>query len=778
MLFRDVVHASGGSSSTTQSIASTGSSVVYMSTTSSGISNDLLDLLVVRKNGEIQAFHGNDLSLQWTSPANAITKNDLEHNSSFTIQHCQKIDAYSASLGLFLGRDDVLATFPEPVTQEYNPDLLALVISRHGLSKLHILSLPTSSGLAGVQKSVQSIYSISLESDASAEYELHAGTATLYANSNNTMSIYDLSNGTAKLQTFKKFNHLSSYVRLSSSMMAAAVDGKVELYNPRFGAIQASSRIVTSGVKRKSDDISSGTCRLVSYNKSQNTIYAIMDAELLAFVIDMRQDGANPRPLGLLIDSISRGESRIDAKDHKSMQELDQCIAENDLQEFERLMAEHLGIRRKLKSLKKWQAKHEKHSGLQKQLEELSRPLPPWLLDADAIRRTSKSRAWIKFALQKVLIWEDGKLSFGFYPPNVVDWLFMLGAFTKSNIESALRQDLLASSTYEIPAGQMVAAIIEVDPSMTNLSAYLSLSKLEASEIACAIRALMESLELFGIEAPQNRLAIMDDVATTNGDNTIEEQEEAANELEEAADEDIALAEFYLGDGADVRNQALKTAIVRLHATPKGAAMQALKAIFTAPEIIAFIYLLRFELAKGSWTSKYLDVNEFMDETDPQDSNIVLVSNLLNVCIDAIGSGGWLDGTAMLASGDQFESEELIASLSVEVGAALTGIEESAYLKNLLGDVIRYGETMQRTKVRKFDSKSSNFDLNKKSGRPLLLPQSGPATAVLPFGMKAEQVISREKIGAGGEVSKRSARDIGRLKSQRVGKYSRERIIV
>jgi hypothetical protein len=67
-----------------------------------------------------------------------------------------------------------------------------------------------------------------------------------------------------------------------------------------------------------------------------------------------------------------------------------------------------------------------------------------------------------------------------------------------------------------------------------------------------------------------------------------------------------------------------------------------------------------------------------------------------------------------------------------------------------------------------------------KRSKPIILPFVDQDIRTLPLGLglKAEKQISLLKVAAGGAVHKRTRRDIGYLKSQKVGKYSRERIIV
>ena len=160
------------------------------------------------------------------------------------------------------------------------------------------------------------------------------------------------------------------------------------------------------------------------------------------------------------------------------------------------------------------------------------------------------------------------------------------------------------------------------------------------------------------------------------------------------------------------------------------------------------------------------------EDADIQDNAIILIANLLNNCIDAVGTVGWLSGEARLAHDDLFEAEELIASLKLEVSAALEGIEEAVYLKCVISELVRYADSFHRALP------SQPKDSKKGSDAPIVLPSDDQDIRALPISLKAEKQISLFKIGAGGAVHKRTARDIGFLKSQKVGKYSRERIVL
>lgn len=62
--------------------------------------------------------------------------------------------------------------------------------------------------------------------------------------------------------------------------------------------------------------------------------------------------------------------------------------------------------------------------------------------------------------------------------------------------------------------------------------------------------------------------------------------------------------------------------------------------------------------------------------------------------------------------------------------------------------------------------------------KPMSITFNEKDSSLLPLGLKTAPVISTTKVGAGGELIKRSARDIGRLKSKMVGRYSFDRIVI
>jgi hypothetical protein len=123
--------------------------------------------------------------------------------------------------------------------------------------------------------------------------------------------------------------------------------------------------------------------------------------------------------------------------------------------------------------------------------------------------------------------------------------------------------------------------------------------------------------------------------------------------------------------------------------------------------------------------------------------------------------GGWVLGT--LALDDPEERQDMIAYMKAEVSAVLEGLQEATYLGGLLGEMLLYRKSAmgpQATLPTAIDTKTCL--------KPISMPLAASDT-MLPLSLKAPKNISMTKVVCGGEIQKRSKRDIGRLKSKMVG---------
>lgn len=782
---------------------------VIAATFGSDLSAASSDLLVLRKDGEIQCLDGEILEQKWISPPSALVEAPEPRNKDLEVEYAYLTNAHIASQTMLKGRQDVLAIFAQEISEDgYNPDILIIITkAAESLTRtLHIITPPrrSSAHTNGLQHSVQVLLAAqfpeSYKQKDKTTFSMQTSTGTLQQLTNNTLTTFDLTDSGPKEQSTLLVERPESFLRLSNTSIMVASEHSITVYNPKYQSILATieldgtSKKESLKRKRKSDSDTNGvltsSCNLVTYFPKLGAAVAIRDNNLVAIQVEGHQDRqGKPRAAGLLIDSLGcsvkeqvrpgRGKRGLDQVVSKTMgaylpslmtgsegpfadqiKGLEEAFSGEDAGKFDALIAPKLQI---------------------SNTDSASKPL---VNGAKASTHLSSDvdRRWVIYALSKIFsITEDdsgeARLSISFYPPNVFWWLTNSGYMTVANIEAALGTDTSASSPKSIPAGDLVNAIVELNPDMDLLLALLGKNYLGAAELLHAIRTLMESLEMLGenLRAKQALLTNGEGSELVNGD--VEEQLE---KLEAEAEKDLELAEYQLGPGSGIRGQALSLALSKLYTCPASAIVKALQTTLTSQEIVCLIYLLRFELARGAWTAKYLDDDEselFDEEAEVPASAIMLISSLLNNCVDAVGAGGWLSGDLKLGNGDPFEAEELISSLKLEVSAALEGIEGAAYLKGLTSEMIRFGDAVQKSLPQEFDP-DSETPARKKNKRPVLLPSLDPSSKVLPLGLKAEQQISRLRVGAGGEVHRRTARDIGHLKSKKVGKYSLERIII
>ncbi|KAK6584905.1 hypothetical protein PZA11_003129 [Diplocarpon coronariae] len=804
------------SSTTTRKVENSFSPVVYLGRIRASkpphVSGKTSDLLAVKEDGEVQCYDGDSLDKKWTSPAAALSRGVVTDIKDSKVEFAHLTNVYSAVQGILKGRQDVVALFPQDVFEaETDPEILVIITksaSEAATRTLHIVRLPRSSStfVKGLNYSLDTLLTADLPGQTStnkASFSIQVSAGILQQLCDDVLTTFDLTDTVPKEKTKVKLHGAESFLRLSNTAVMVSSNHSITVYNPKYQSKLATVQLAlspTDSLKRKrgEDMSSSHSCKLVAYFPKLCVAIAVFKNDLIGVQVEGQQDRhGRPRAAGLLIDSLGRSarEQSRSGEDgsprtnkaklglvtldsflpgtfgfgqpwDKKVIELEDLFLNGicDESEFDRKMELHFGA--------DW---HEQTNT--PRINETSQVnyRSKEVIDVTTVtkRRFSPSdvdRRWILYALGKIFSWSmsvegECRLSIVFYPLNTFMWLTSNGYLTLANIEAALRSG--GSLVTPIPAGQLVSALVEIDPDMDLLYAVVANNHLGASELLHAIRKLMGSLGLLG-EDP----GIKSGLLNNSDDLDIEDQ---VTQLQEEAEADLELAEYQLGPGSGTRGAALSLALSSLHGCPSDDITIALRAIFTSQDIVCLIYLLRFELARGGWTTKYTDVGEadIVDEgAGIQDNAMILIASLLNNCIDAIGTVGWLSGEVRLVDCDHFETEELIASLKLEVSAALEGIEEALYLKGVLSELLRYADSFQKALP-----PSNSQDSKKASNSPILAYAEGKVKA-LPIELKAEKQTSLLKVGSGGAVYRRTARDIGFLKSQKVGKHTWERIVL
>lgn len=592
------------------------------------------------------------------------------------------------------------------------------------------------------------------------EYSWHCSSGTLFQNTSSFYAVYSLSGLVPQLSHHMPFGTRKplSCLRMSPSLVALNTPGSVSILDIRYSSIQAEQKLESSP-KRKA--------RLLSYFAPLDVIVAIQGRKLLAFQVSTtgeQPNGSQKRKRGsLLIDSIGHG-SFFEKKPFVFVKgaprplgaqlsnprdgwdrvkgRLDTLLLEKNLEEFESVMADQFGIGKvKDENLKAhWSVD----------------PAGGTLADLRKVHYLLKTLFSIEQTRSRdAVIW---KLKVSWFPESLCHFLIRRGLFSVEHIGTSLKKTGALPATGSLKSGSFTQAIVDFDPSLITLQFILSSPVvLESEEIAHVLRHSMGVLN-----QPQSvdRTRLL---MSANG-----------NDLDQgllAADEDIPM-DPPTQDGK-FTYALLEAVLSRLNTISASKLTRALKSELSTRELRSFVDLLRIELARGRWLSPYVE-DRLVPAEDAQTDNgqVCVIANLLNCAIDSLGAGGWIYG----ASIDPSETADTIAFMKAEISAALGGIEEATYLKGMLGEILLYGKTSPSARA----ERHSTFRPNQPplQLQSIFMAEAGPERSALPFGLKTEERILPKKAVAGGELVDRSKRDISRLRSRMVGKYTFDRITI
>jgi hypothetical protein len=97
-------------------------------------------------------------------------------------------------------------------------------------------------------------------------------------------------------------------------------------------------------------------------------------------------------------------------------------------------------------------------------------------------------------------------------------------------------------------------------------------------------------------------------------------------------------------------------------------------------------------------------------------------------------------------------------------------------MKGLIDEMLHYVKSAGAAS--KSGATARHGPLNKTSADIIVVEPKQAGSNHLPLGARAEPEFSLSKIGAGGEMQRRSSRDMARLRNMKVGKYTLERIVI
>ncbi|XXH04327.1 hypothetical protein Hte_010741 [Hypoxylon texense] len=824
-LFKDHLDGSSNTHSATTSVSlGPGQPVVCVAPiTAPGRQESTPELLVVRQGGEIVCLEAETLKKKWASSSTPLYQDLPEASkSNFRIDFCAPVLLSDFVQGILKGGDGSLGLFPD-INQGANGDAEVLVlISSHDLRgqqsrHLHVVTVqPSSGGSTSAQRQgIIKLHAMPIPSSAhggsnASTYRLDILSGSLLELRGPSFSVYDLTTSLPRVTSSMELDGTTSFLRLSKTSILCSTPTHLTIYNPVYRSLQNSVSIEPDGQAASHEGVESISCSLTAYFSRLELVVAIVNSNLLAIQLEAPVLRSRKRRAeGLLIDSIGRGlqlSKRPSAHTaNKAAQtsvfsnylpgsilgdywqswtadetKADSLLNANDIRGLEVLLAQKFGIQ--------IQEEVPLSNGVEAEESIPLKATSSWVWPKTRAEYPPADRRWIMYAISRAFQWNDAFPNDATVPrlicqlpeSDIVNYLVDAGHLTLSNVRSALRGQLRDNEKTDLfLAEQIILRLADVDPSLELLITYISATNLGAVELLVAVRTIMRSLELVQDPKKPPPKLLTDgstEAAAVNGEVVNGENGGAADaefqnvgmELDDLEDE-IQKTVSYLNEDAGIRGNGLSAAFAKLGNCPSMSMIKALRTTFKPEEILSLIYLLRIELVRGSWTSRYLDTTDSEKDLTfdaPPDGIIKLIADLLGRCVDSIGPGGWLLNDALLAGDD---TGDFIATLKFEVSAALEGIEEAVYLRGIIGEAVKFCEASTNS--------STSVDVVDKM-KPISLHVKEPGSEVLPIGLKKKDRVSAQKIVSGGEIVDRSQRETGHLRSQQVGHYSLERIAI
>lgn len=782
--------------SSTLDIRQSTRTIVHLDTVSSGLSlNEASStvLLAIHEDGEISCYTKTLDREIWT--ARAIPEDDLM--ASTRVEYACVISIAEAQKALMKGREDLL----ELLGNSSNPDadMLLLLFTSSEIDKTLIfrllkINLSTSDPhklSARKQRPVQDIFSVPIlgsseRATEGSQISFHVASAILYQSTPEALVVYDLSGCTPRVgqKTSIGNGELSSCVRISNLLVSIAGKKSISVLDLRYKSYQGRlenwsqpKKLHPSSETKKdiqTPGVSLEPLILLSYNASLDIVVALQGRELQAFQLatKIRSDGSRKRKRdGLLIDSLGHGsvaskrrllppkssngspykglsiiDGHVDDLWMKQKVIVDECLAKGNMRELERVLFSDFEKTHNAADAARDCARMKPHS--QKVDYVLSKALE---IEDDGPAAMNKDGALKRLKVAG---------SIRRFP----HWMFSRGCLSDHQVERALKHERRISSSDHIKTGSVVQALAQWDLSLRTLAAYIKgPSPFTTNETIHVLRYAVTKKEPSCSSKSMKLLTYGDEHMDIDVD------EATLRDLDRKNDNNALNVS---GDGDNVTEQIFEIATRRLYSCPSLEVSSALRLVLSTSEIRLLVNLLRIQLAQHGWLTPYIEEGYFTrsqaHQKDSQiNSQILVVTHLLGCAVDSIGTGGWIMGSSI--ADELTETAETIAYMKAEISAALEGIEEATYLKGMLGEMLLCSKSFR-------NSRAQNPKGERKRSTTVSLGDGEENT--LPLGLKLPQDISTYRVGAGGELIKRSARDIGRLKSRMVPKYSFERIVI
>ncbi|KAL2048292.1 hypothetical protein N7G274_000203 [Stereocaulon virgatum] len=767
-------------------------------------------VLAVYEDGTV-ACHSKDLTIQeWSTNVNKGSANG-DFATSTHIGYAAVLNVEQARKAILKGREDILATLGTD-TGHVGANILVVVIRsetiegavEHWNSTLKIFAMKAvkvgTNLLSGsTRHDLQELASqaipepLQLQSKQS-KFTFNASYGKLYQYSEETLIAYDLIGSIPRLENNQYLPEtISSCLQLSPNLLAYATPNSVSIVDLTYYSLQAErklarvgrlSRISQTPEKQKNQPMKGKSLSLLSYYAPLDIVVALEGRKILAFQLStttLQKGGSRKRKRdGLLVNALGRGSSS--AKGTPSDQvishgkikqlgrhlpshptdrdwsaqkaEIDRYSSQSDLANFETVAASALGLEFNRGHNEILESASSTFVNLHKVYYLLSK-----IFSVDKPEKTMQQEASPE---------TSEKIVMHFLPRRICKWLIERGLFTNYHIERSLKHYGTLPFTAKLSKSALTCALADLDVSLELISFILAgPTPLNARELVQFLANTVKGTERLEV-TKSGRLLTNGEVASSSsvGDDRMQLTNGEVSKDSSLSSADVANEESH--------HLILSLTLRRLYACPSSSVARALKEELSTVQLRLLIDVLRMEIARNGWLSPYDNSLETTESNFPNSNQLCHIAHLLNCAIDSMGTGGWILGTSI--NGDSSETADTLSYMRAEISAALEGIEEATYLKGILGEMLLCGKNALLSSAK--PTKPDQAQLTTPPVKPTTIALNDQDSGLLPLGLKPAPVISMAKVGAGGELIKRSARDIGQLKSKMVGKYSFDRIII
>lgn len=748
-----------------------------------------IEVLCVHKDGAITCIDSALTSEIWKARV-ASTSNGNRETQELQVVHASTVSIQRARQTFLGNREDLLSIFDAGRDTYTSEMVLLLTRSGGGILTFRIVAIKNTESnshpaLLSDRGMIQELAALQLPEPKSVQgkeafFRLHTSSGSLYQGTAGNLCIYNLTTLAPRLvqtMNFPNAKGVLSYVRISPDVVATIAPDSLFLVDTRFSSFQARYGLPAPKQARakashhgdsmpKSPILGTAGAQLISYHSPSCSAILLLGRSLIAVdvskTVESNSTSRKRKRNGLLIDAIGRGSIAVDEsqRSRKGVAHIPRALGQ--LLDPYRETPEWENQRKSLDALL------EKGDTLEWDLS-LASALDDGTPFGNAVTETHLPDYKVDYILAKMFSTtpmedrtnrpEDRFLSIlhlQHLPETSWRRLVKTGLVTVERIEAALKRKYQMDYNHGFKHSALIQALADQDQKLATLLSMLqSPCLLKASEISYALKVAMAHCSTLG--APDGRKLLTEGEENIDPDPTSSDRMELANVVSDVGYCDVSSA-------SENFHALLDAVLERCIACPSSLLTRSLRAELSKTELRNLINLLRIKLAQTGWLLPYTEDRASLSPHKSYPNNqLSTIGDLLGCCIDALGTGGWLLNNNMAPLESTEAALETISFMQAEISTAVASVEEATFLQGVLGEMLLCGKSA----------------LNSQASRPALAIESGNGQkAALPLGLKLEQKISLTKVGAGGELQKRTRRDIGKLKSRRVPEYSFERIPV